>query len=382
MKAAFIFDTVIAQKESDYFGMTLNYNFFKERYLTMYDSVIVATRVKKFSNVKGAEGYKKLNGRNVEFYPIKSYKEIPDAIKNRGKIINELKEVIDSVDVVIIRMPSILGNIASEICRKTNKKYIIEMVACAWDGYINHRNVFGKVVAPIIFLNTRACVRKASNVLYVTNKFLQRRYPTKSNQIGCSDVVLNEVDKSVLENRLKKIKNMNIKKLNFCTVANVGMKYKGHIYMFNAIKKLKKFGYEIKYYLIGNGDRSYLKFKAEKLGVNDNIVFMGSLSHDNVFKELIKMDIYVQPSLQEGLPRALIEAMSIGMPAIGSNAGGIPELLNEEYVFKKKNVDELVRIILKCSTDDLSAEAKRNFEVSKKYQKEYLEEKRKKFYNI
>ena len=44
MKAAFIFDTILAIDENNnYFGMTLNYDFFKERYLTMFDSIIVIT---------------------------------------------------------------------------------------------------------------------------------------------------------------------------------------------------------------------------------------------------------------------------------------------------------------------------------------------------
>jgi glycosyltransferase involved in cell wall biosynthesis len=42
---------------------------------------------------------------------------------------------------------------------------------------------------------------------------------------------------------------------------------------------------------------------------------------------LDRIDIYLQPSRQEGLPRALIEAMARACPALGSTAGGIPELL-------------------------------------------------------
>ena len=60
---------------------------------------------------------------------------------------------------------------------------------------------------------------------------------------------------------------------------------------------------------------------------------------------LTDSDIYIQPSLQEGLPRAVVEAMSTALPCIGFNTGGIPELLEPEYIVKLKNVDGIVQRI-------------------------------------
>ena len=57
-------------------------------------------------------------------------------------------------------------------------------------------------------------------------------------------------------------------------------------------------------------------------------MFNGVLpSGQPVLNWLDDIDIYVQPSFQEGLPRALVEAMSGGRPAFASTTGGIPELL-------------------------------------------------------
>lgn len=380
MKAAFIFDTVIAQKDKNYYGMTLNYDFFRERYLTIYNSLIVSTRVKPASDLKGIEGYKQLNGKNVEFIPINSYKNIPDAIKNYKKIYRELENVIDLVDVAIIRMPSILGMFASEICYRKKKKYIIELVACAWDGYMNHRNYFGKLIAPIIYFKTKKCIKKAPNVLYVTKSFLQKRYPTNGRACACSDVILNPIDSKVLDERIEKISKINTKKISMCTVANVGMKYKGHIYAFKAIRELKKYNFDIKYYLIGNGDNSYLLKKAKRLNILSDVEFVGSLSHQDVFKKLQHMDLYIQPSLQEGLPRALVEAMSLGLPAIGSNAGGIPELLDSNMIFEKKNTKELVKIIKSLDVEVLKNEAISNYNKSKLFTQKNLEKIRVPFY--
>ena len=380
MNAAFIFDTIILEKDTDFYGMTLNYDFFKRRYLSIYDSIIVSTRVMDFDKAKGTEGYRKVNGEKVEYIPINNYKQIPDAIKNRHKIKMELEEIIDQVDVVIIRMPSVLGILACNICNKKGKKYVIEMVACAWGGYIYHKNPLGKIIAPIMFITTKKYVKNAPNVIYVTNKFLQKRYPTKGKQCACSDVILNEFDDNDLRNRIKKIDDLNLKKMKICTVANVEMKIKGHIYVFKAIKKLKIYGYNIKYYMIGNGNKAYLEKKAAKLGISENVFFVGSVPHDDVIKEINNMDIYIQPSLQEGLPRALVEAMSTGIPAIGSNTGGIPELLNEKMIFTPKKTNQLVDIIKNTTKSELKKEARYNYTVATDYKPSKLNSRRTEFY--
>lgn len=381
MKAAFIFDTVLAlDDKQNYWGMTLNNDFFKDRYLIMFDSIVVVTRVKDKYLVKGAEGYRMVNGENIYVSPINEYNKIPDAIFKKGKIISKLKKIITEVDKVIIRMPSVLGIFASEICRKQKKDYIIEMVACPWDGYKNHTNNFGKIIAPYMYLKTKKCIQKAPKVLYVTNVFLQKRYPTKGKQCACSDVVLREMETEILNKRIENLKGKDFKSLKLCTIANVGMKYKGHKYVFEALSKLKKLGKNYKYYLIGNGDQSYLKKYAQKLKIEDNIFFLGSLPHNEVFNKLEEMDIYIQPSLQEGLPRALIEAMSVGMPAIGSDVGGIPELIDKKMIFKRKKVRDLIKLLNILNEEIMIENAEKNFNEAKRYLSKNLNEKRIKFY--
>jgi glycosyltransferase involved in cell wall biosynthesis len=87
----------------------------------------------------------------------------------------------------------------------------------------------------------------------------------------------------------------------------------------------------------------------------------------------------VQPSQTEGLPRALIEAMSRGCPCIGSNAGGIPELLDNAHIFSSGNVKELATILASFDIEKMITQAKRNYEFSKGYAKEIIETRRNDF---
>ncbi|GIC31265.1 hypothetical protein SUT328_14610 [Streptococcus parasuis] len=367
MKVAFIFDTVLVENDSDFYGMTLNYDFFASRYLSMFDSMIVSTRVVSSARAKGdVSGYKIVNGPSVEVIPIRTYRDIPDAIRNRKKIIGELEEVIAKSDKVIIRMPSVLGMFATQICKKLKKDYLIELVACPWDGYINHTNPIGKLLAPIMYFKTKGVVSNAPNVLYVTNDFLQRRYPTNGKSCGCSDVVINEINDLDLQSRLNKINSLDFdKKIILGTVANVGMKYKGHRYVFEAIYELKKLGKNFEYRLIGNGDQTRLRTLVKKLGLEQEVIFLGSLPHKEVFEELKAIDVYIQPSLQEGLPRAVVEAMSLACPVIGSNAGGMPELISQSMIFEKRKVGQLINILKTMNKETLVVESKNNFNKAK-----------------
>ena len=382
MKTVFVFDTVLLKdKKNNYYTQTLTYDFFKNRYLEFCDEMIISTRNKEIEEFTEQNiGYRKTNGKKVTVYPIKSYKDIPDIIKNKKKIISEMDKIVKNCDNLIIRMPSVLGLFACKSARKYKKNYVVEMVACAWDGYMNHARFGGKILAPIMYLKTRYAIKKAPNVLYVTEKFLQKRYPNSNNNIGCSDVVIDEIDKSYMDKKKKQLEKTNCKELKIVTVASVQLKYKGQEYVMKAISCLKKVGFDIKYYLIGGGNNERLKKFVKKYNVEDNVIFKGSFPHDEIFKLLSEMDLYIQPSLQEGLPRAMIEAMSVGMPIIGSNTGGIPELIDHKCIFKKKDTKKIVSMVQNIDNNFLVEQSEKNYLHSKKFYNKNLYKKRKSFY--
>ena len=117
----------------------------------------------------------------------------------------------------------------------------------------------------------------------------------------------------------------------------------------------------------------------KKLGVEDNVKFLGFLNRNEVSLYLKRIDIYIQPSKQEGLPRALVEAMSYACPALGSKVAGIPELLDEKCLFKKGNVSAICNLLLSFSKEKMKSYAKRNFEMSKLYTLSILESRRDSF---
>ena len=149
--------------------------------------------------------------------------------------------------------------------------------------------------------------------------------------------------------------------------------------MIRSIAELKKEGKKFEYHLAGGGDNAYLRALSIKLGVEEQLIFHGMLPHEKVFDFLDGIDIYVQPSKLEGLPRALVEAMSRACPALGTAVGGIPELLDRDCLFRAGNVREITGLLKKLDKRKMEQWACRNFEKSKLYEREYLEQQRDKF---
>lgn len=110
-------------------------------------------------------------------------------------------------------------------------------------------------------------------------------------------------------------------------VTNVANLYevKGQIYLIRAIAKVLQEFPNLHLLVAGRGDmESRLKREAGELDVTKNVHFLGF--REDVPSLLIETDIFVLPSLSEGFPVSLIEAMHAGLPLIASRVGGIPEL--------------------------------------------------------
>jgi glycosyltransferase involved in cell wall biosynthesis len=294
-----------------------------------------------------------------------------------------LRDELDKSDCLIARLPSRIGALAVRIAVEMNKPYLVELVGCPWDS-LRHHSWQGKMVAPFAYYGTKKKVEDAEYVVYVTSEFLQERYPTKGKWIACSDVALEESDDKILEARISKIKNKpKSEPIIVGTIGAVDIKYKGQQNVIKALARLKEQGlHNFQYQLVGDGDQSYLRSVAQKFGVAEQVKFLGKMSHQEVFKWLDSIDVYIQPSKTEGLPRSLIEAMSRGLPCFGSRAGGIPELLDDDYLFSntRTNADEIAELLEGLTKDCMEEQAWRNFMQSRSYEKRFLDAKRQRFF--
>jgi glycosyltransferase involved in cell wall biosynthesis len=133
---------------------------------------------------------------------------------------------------------------------------------------------------------------------------------------------------------------------------------------------------DIKLFFFGEGpDETRIRNRVRQLNMSEQIFFMGT-TH-NIRKQISKMDIIVQPSLWEGLPNSVLEAMSESRPVIASEIAGINELVVDGktgLLFESGNAGALAAAILKLTnnrglSEKMGREAKsvviKNFSIKK-----------------
>jgi glycosyltransferase involved in cell wall biosynthesis len=105
-------------------------------------------------------------------------------------------------------------------------------------------------------------------------------------------------------------------------------KQKGHIYLLEAMTQVLKEVPTFKALLVGDGElRSAIEEKARMLNLSNDVIFTG-IRHD-ISEILALIDLFVLPSLWEGLPLSLLEAMAAGKPVIATPVGGVPEIIED-----------------------------------------------------
>lgn len=122
---------------------------------------------------------------------------------------------------------------------------------------------------------------------------------------------------------------------------------KGFQYLIQAVAGIDG----VKLQLVGDGNiKEELGEQAENLGVE--IEFSGTVEHSKVVSYLQKADVFVLPSLNEGMSNSVLEAMACGLPIIATNVGGSQELVKGNgFIVAKKSVNELKKALLIYKND-------------------------------
>lgn len=383
MSVLFVCDHVFRTKNGKVYSNGFSYAFFKN-YLDVFENVTVISRSTEVENVSDLA---LASGKGLEFIFLENISTLRSFFGLRKKYREYLGTLMDDNEGVIVRLPTELGLLAANEAHKRGKKCLAEVVGCAWDALWNYGSLKAKCYAPFLYTRMKTAVKHTEFVVYDTEKFLQARYPCSKNAkcIGISDVRLGVMDEQVLIKRIKKITSQR-EKIIFGTIGSLYTEYKGIDTAIKALAKLaNKNSLDFEYRIMGAGNPQKYKKLLDKHTLENKVFFDGTVPKgDAVYKWLDHIDVYLQPSLAEALSRSLIEAMSRGCPAIGSDVGGIPELLDPKVIFPVKDTDLLAATIQEFISSKLwmQSQAERNFKRVMTYQSPDLEQKRKAFWLI
>ena len=371
---------------------------FWQRYLEVFDTVRIVARAARVE--RAPEGWLPVAGKNIVLHGLPDYCGPWQCLKRYPALRAAIRSAVPARGAVILRVASQIANILERPLHESNRPYALEVVGDPYEvfapGAVDH------VLRPLFRWHfsrhlRRQCLR-ASGVAYVTKRVLQERYPARFMRVGVSDVDLPEeagvdgvfwthyssieLDSAGIAECVRKPKQQGPYEL--VTVGSLAQLYKGTDVLIEAIARCVRAGVDLMAVIVGAGKyRRDLMAQAERLGMASRVRFAGQVTAGEPVRRILDAaDLFVLPSRTEGLPRALIEAMARALPCVGSDVGGIPELLDASELVPAGDPAALAAKIQEVLRDPLrmAAMSRRNLTGAQEYLDSVLAKRRKRFY--
>ncbi|WP_160203370.1 glycosyltransferase family 4 protein [Priestia megaterium] len=363
---------------------------FWDRYLNVFEEIIVCARFshKKSNNI---DKLMRSDRDRVSFIELPNFRGVSGLLKNLTAVIGTIKSAIKQSDSVIFRAPSPISMIAYPLVKASKKPYAVEVMNNPKTVFSKEsmRNFYQPIITSLMVNQTKSMCMSANGVSYVTNKVLQELYPSKASKQGENEAYFESSYSTIhLEETHYSYSNwgeMMPSPIKLIHTGKMQDNRKGQDIFIEVIFNLRNKGFNVEGILVGDGVmRQEFENIGRKLGISEYLEFVGwKAGYKAVQEELQKSHIIVFPTMGEGLPRSVIEAMANGLLCIGSKVDGICELLEEDCLVPEFNSECFTRYIENFLRNwNLVEDMRRNqFGVSKSYEYSILESRRNVFYS-
>lgn len=318
-----------------YTKLAFPYSYWKD-YLSFFDEVTVVARVKKVYEF--TSDMVRVDGDKVKYEILPYYHGPKQFLFMFVLLVLKIFKVSLKYDHFLLRSGN-STNILWFFLMLLQKPYIREYPGNIKEGMIGlvGQKLWVRILATCLD-NLAKFQSKFSKANSFVSKYCMELYGSHKPSFVFSSFKASEIN----------IEKTNYNILNNFKIACLGRLEgeKGHSILLEAISKNSNKN-NIEIHLIGDGGQSEkLRNIAEDNQLN--CIFYGALTNRYyIFDIISNADIFVIPSLTEGMPRALLEAMAIGLPCIGANVGGIPEAIEESYLYHPHDLDVLNQLIQK-----------------------------------
>lgn len=364
------------------------YDFFK-RYLDVFDNVRLVTRMKKIT-YEDLGNRVLVSGPRLEFFSLPFYHGPWQYAKKYIKIKKTLTQAIETCDCAVLRIPDQLAFQIFNKVKRANIPCAVEVVAHSWDLYApgTIKTVLRPFLRVLWDINQKKLCKEAEGVSYVTGRYIQKRYPSGVKEMDSErfETFYTSADlDSVYFGEPRSKESFDKDSLNFIHVSGINNTAKGHFGLLNVMADLKKQGYKHRLTFIGGGTMLN-KFKelSTEMKLDNQVDFLGHLSNPSEIAEKLKAsDLFILPTMTEGLPRVILEAMATGLPCIATDVGGIPELISDDCLIPPNDMNALKeKIVNVCNNKNLlERESKRNLnKILECYTPAIIRQKRTEFY--
>jgi len=244
-----------------------------------------------------------------------------------------LKNINNNVknsDLIMIRLPSVIGFFVWKRAKKLKKSYFlyvagdIRKVSLRGEKYSKLMNIAVLIAANLFH---RISIRIAKNSLvFTTGSDLYNEYFRVSRK--CINFIPSLVSKNDIYYRKDICQMEPIKILYVGRLVPV----KGVRYLLEAIQLLHSRRFDVEVLIVGDGyHRNGLENIVKNKNIEKKVRFLGRIPFGSeLFKIYRQSDIFVLPSLSEGIPKTIIEAMAFGLLIVATKVGGIPDIIKDK----------------------------------------------------
>ena len=337
-------------------------------YAEIFPNLAIVARVEQGARPGKGEALSTHDG--LALRPIPSFQGPLGLLRRLPIVALALRRALRGADGYIVRWPGTLTLLALPYLLASRKPIAIEVVG---DSLAVFRSGVGGPASGVLARLSQAAARRlfaaASAVTYVTRRHLQERYPAAPQAIvsACTDVALSEAD---LAARPRPAGSVPHRPARLLFAGTMEQRYKGIDTLLAAVFAMKAEGCAVALRLAGTGrfDRA-VQTRIAELGLEDSVTPLGRLSRAELLAEMDQCDLFVVPSLTEGLPRTIIEAMARGAPIVASAVGGIFELLPPQCLVEPGSPPALADKLSEClaQPERLAAMSERNLREARNY---------------
>lgn len=380
MKLYVVRDSAFTLSGGEPASNVITYDGYSNRFVPYFDEIAIIGRLFHRNDPKASP----VTGPSVSFVAMPGYHGPIGFAKALPAIIKTMFSTTKPGACYILRVPATIPSLFGIILKLKGIPFAVEVAGDPRDGYSRtalNGNPLSAVFQKLFISVTKWLCKHAAATGYVTSHTLQERYPP-GNKAATFAFTSIDLHSTSYADAPRPAASFSSDVLKVVLVGNMQKSFKGHDVLLEALGKLSKKGVKTHVVFIGDGENlDRYKAQAEQLGVSAD--FKGRVENGPKLRDLLdEADMFVLPSRQEGLPRALLEAMARGLPAIATRVGGTPELLDDAYIVPPEDPDQLAAKIEELSADKahMAQCSKTNLEKARRYSAEIVQAERGKFY--
>lgn len=371
--------------ETVFSSSNYNYEFYRSRYLQVFDEVNILGRV--MNDPPRPRTDERTQGPGVNVIDLGSWSGYGSMARDSLPVLLRMAPYLDGSSAVIGVSPGRLSWLATRAHLQRPGRdvpYAIEMIGDPAEAFSSgaHSTRLRPAIASLWPRQTAHVVARAGAVAYVSEQTLRAKYPPGPNAFTTHYSSIDLPDNAIVEKPKSPPRDRQVRAIFIGSLHGL---HKGPDVLLEALATCARQGLIMDLTVVGSGhSESILRAQAGRLGIAQHVHFLGQLpAGASVRSALDRADLFVLPSLAEGLPRVVIEAMARGLPAIASNVGGTAEILPPDAMVPPRDATRLAAKLMEVVNDPgrMAQMAARNLRRSRDYRASVLTARRLEFYH-